>query len=259
MTEPHLICIDIDGTLLDGQSDCPPRENLEAICEVRRQGHKVFINTGRAWANIPQGLRDVLDCFDGFCCANGSYVRTRDRVLRNITFPEPLLFEALQYFIREDPRFCLFEGETLLLKTGVASDLYGSPGVMIHHPEEIHTRFQGCRFNVFSCEGRLSEAFHQKFSGRIHIFQCDTFADCAPLGCSKAIGMQYAAAHCAIPMTHTVAIGDSANDLPMLQSAAVSVAMGNSPEDIRRQADFVTDSHENCGVAQILRKLFPSR
>ena len=57
----------------------------------------------------------------------------------------------------------------------------------------------------------------------------------------------------------TVAIGDSANDLPMLQSAAVSVAMGNSPEDIRRQADFVTDSHENCGVAQILRKLFPSR
>lgn len=258
MTQPHLICIDIDGTLLDGQSDRPPQENVQAVCAARERGHKVFINTGRSWANIPRGLLDVLNCFDGICCANGSYIRTGENVLRNITFPEPLLYEAMLYFIREDPRFCLFEGESILLKTKDSSALYGSPGVQIFHPEELHTRYRGCRFNVFSCEGSPAEEFFRRFNGRINIFRCDTFTDCAPLGCSKATGMQYAANHCAIPMARTVAIGDSANDLPMMRAAAVSVAMGNSAEDVRRQADFITDSNTNCGVAQFIRRQFLS-
>lgn len=258
MKQPHLICIDLDGTLLGGTGFRPPSENLHAICDARRLGHKVFINTGRSWANIPQDLREVMDCFDGFSCANGSYIRTPEKVLRNVTFPADVQSDALRYFLTEDSRFCLFESEQFVLQTQAYSELYGSPGIRIFSPDEIHTRFNDCQCNVISCEGKPTNAFLRRFSSRVNIFQCDVFSDCTPLGCSKAIGMQYAAEICGIPMTHTVAIGDSANDLPMLQSAAISVAMQNAAEDIREQVDYVTDSNNNCGVAQIIRRLFLS-
>lgn len=258
MTEPHLICIDLDGTLLGGNGFRPPRENLRAVCDARRLGHKVFINTGRSWANIPREVREVMDCFDGISCANGSYIRTPEKVLRNVTFPAKIQSEALHFFLEEDARFCLFESEHFVLQTQERSELYGSPGTRIYTPDEIHTRFNDCRCNVISCEGRLPDKFLHRFADKINIFQCDVFADCVPLGCSKAIGMQYAADVCGIEMSRTVAIGDSANDLPMLHSAAISVAMQNAAEDIRAQVDYVTDSNSNCGVAQMIRRLFLS-
>ena len=128
--------------------------------------------------------------------------------------------------------------------------------MQIYHPDELRGKYEGVGFNDFSCEGTLSDAFLARFAHRLETFQCETFADCTVPGCSKAVGMRRAAAHLDIPMTRTVAVGDSANDLPMLREAAVSVVMGNAAEHVKRGADLVTRSNLDCGVAEAIRKLF---
>lgn len=256
MSDPHLICIDIDGTLTVDFPGTVPQENRTAIEQARARGHKVVVNTGRSYFNLPPTLRDPSFPLDGLICANGSYIRFGDEIVQNKTFAPDLLEDLLSFFLFEDDRFALFEGETMLMKTRTRSDLYGDPGVQIYHPDEMHDKFKGVGFNDFSCEGELSDAFLARFAHRLELFQCETFADGTVPGCSKAVGMRLAAAHLGIPMTRTVAIGDSANDVPMLREAAVSVVMGNAPDHVKRGADLVTRSNLDCGVAEAIRKLF---
>ena len=256
LSEPHLICIDIDGTLTVDFLGAVPPENWDAIRLARSRGHKVVVNTGRSYFNLPPTIRDPDAPLDGLICANGSYIRLGGKVVQNRTIDTALLHEILSYFLFEDERFCLFEGETMLIKTRERSDLYGDPGVQIFHPDELYDRFRDVGVNDFSCEGTLSDAFLARFGTRLEIFRCTTFTDCTVLGCSKAVGMRLAAEHLGIPLSRTIAIGDSGNDLPMLRAAAVAVAMGNAGEAVRREADLVTRANTECGVAEAIRKLF---
>ena len=258
MTQPHLICIDIDGTLTVHGCNRPSERNLAALRAARQSGHRVCINTGRSFANLPPELTTIPDVFDGFICANGSYIRLEDICIRNRAFPEDLIYALLQYFFTQDDRFCLFEGEKLLLKTRDYSDLYGGPGTRIHAPEELFDRYKGLGVNVISCEGHLPQAFFDRFGTVLNIFQCETFADCTLPGCSKAVGLELTAAHYGIAPECTVAIGDSANDLPMLRKAGTAVVMGNGEEKVRAVADLVTDTNDHDGVAKALETLFPS-
>ena len=52
-----------------------------------------------------------------------------------------------------------------------------------------------------------------------------------------------------IERSEIMAIGDSYNDLPMLKAAGISVAMGNSTEEVKNSCDLVTELCENDGFA----------
>ena len=50
-----------------------------------------------------------------------------------------------------------------------------------------------------------------------------------------------------------MACGDSGNDLEMIRRAGLGVAMGNSADDVKAAADFVTTDVDNHGIAHALR------
>ena len=53
------------------------------------------------------------------------------------------------------------------------------------------------------------------------------------------------------------AFGDNYNDLEMLQSAGLGIAMGNAPEEVKQAADEVTLDNDHDGLLAALRRLFP--
>ena len=55
------------------------------------------------------------------------------------------------------------------------------------------------------------------------------------------------------------AVGDAANDLPMIRGAAFGVAMGNADPAVKRAADWITDSNEENGVASLVDRLLGLR
>ncbi|MNC56990.1 putative phosphatase [compost metagenome] len=57
-----------------------------------------------------------------------------------------------------------------------------------------------------------------------------------------------------IEMSQVIAMGDSFNDLSMIREAGLGVAMGNAQEEIKAQADVVTVTNEEDGVAEMIRK-----
>jgi hydroxymethylpyrimidine pyrophosphatase-like HAD family hydrolase len=54
-------------------------------------------------------------------------------------------------------------------------------------------------------------------------------------------------------------IGDMPNDVSMFRESGFSIAMGNSSDEVKSQASAVTDSNENDGFTQAVRKLILRR
>ena len=50
-----------------------------------------------------------------------------------------------------------------------------------------------------------------------------------------------------------MAFGDGGNDIAILSAAGIGVAMGNSADDVKAAADFVTTDVDNHGIAHALR------
>ena len=59
--------------------------------------------------------------------------------------------------------------------------------------------------------------------------------------------------HLQIDPSQTMAFGDGMNDLTMLQTAAVGVAMGNAAPKVKEFANYITDTNDNDGVAKAVR------
>ena len=71
-------------------------------------------------------------------------------------------------------------------------------------------------------------------------------------GTSKGTGLLFLCRHLNISKEETLAIGDTQNDLDIIQTAAVGVAMDNAIPEVKKAADFITLSNEKDGVAHAL-------
>ena len=77
--------------------------------------------------------------------------------------------------------------------------------------------------------------------------------DIVSKGCSKGEAIKRVREHFHIKTF--AGIGDSYNDLPMLEVAGLSVAAGNAVEDVKKVCDVVTKADNNEGViAEIVER-----
>ncbi len=71
---------------------------------------------------------------------------------------------------------------------------------------------------------------------------------------TKGIAVETLAKKYDITSDEVMCIGDSENDLSMIKYAGIGVAMGNANDEIKAEANYVTDTNENSGVAKAINK-----
>lgn len=71
----------------------------------------------------------------------------------------------------------------------------------------------------------------------------------------KGEGLRFAAATMGVPLADTVAIGDSDNDLTMIEVAGIGIAMGNGEQCAKDAADWVADAVDASGLAHAFERL----
>lgn len=76
-----------------------------------------------------------------------------------------------------------------------------------------------------------------------------------PMGVNKATGLQEVCRHLGLNMSQVAAVGDSLNDLAMIQESGFGVAMGNAQEEVKQAADWITASNTEDGVARLIEKV----
>lgn len=106
----------------------------------------------------------------------------------------------------------------------------------------------------------LHRQIDARFAGRATVAQSQTYyLDITALKANKGDGIVALAAAFDVPLGEVVAIGDQANDLPMLERAGLAIAMGNAPAKVRAVVDEVTAGNDADGVAHAIDTLILPR
>lgn len=254
-----LVALDLDGTLLNeaGASD----RTREAIGALRSVGVHVVIATGRGLeATVP--VLPLLDFTHGWMvCSNGALlIRVENgtcQVVRNLQFdPKPVIEsvwasypEALIAVEDADGGYRIsapFPPRELIESWEIASreELVGRPVT------KLVVRIPGMERDEF--ERRM---FALDLSGVELAVGWTSWMDVAPLGVTKATGLESLRVDLGVSERGTVAIGDGTNDIAMLEWAYHGVAMGGASAAVREHADAVTGPVEYDGAAAVMQAL----
>ena len=71
---------------------------------------------------------------------------------------------------------------------------------------------------------------------------------------NKGFATDYLARKLGIPKDEIATIGDQPNDVLMFKRSGFSIAMGNAPDEVKRQANAVTDSCDEEGFAKAVER-----
>ncbi len=82
----------------------------------------------------------------------------------------------------------------------------------------------------------------------------DYFCEIANKDATKGNAVKFLAQKWGLGLDEVLAIGDQNNDIDMVKVAGVGVAMGNGTSEIKKEADYITDTVENFGFIKAINK-----
>lgn len=257
---PFAIFLDIDGTLMSAGK--LPEQNVTAIKKAQEKGHKVLLNTGRSYSFIPWEKLAPIS-FDGVCAGCGSHVKIGDTVLRSVEVDPDFVMRVTDEYLKSGrPLFLEGEDACFWVNPSVRESANRMltaarfPCFELTSSEQLKREFFGQRISKFTFwEAGISDDEKKLWSEKLRVIEHPTYTESVIIGCDKAIGMETALAAFGIPRERSIAMGDSANDTEMLEYAGVSVAMGNSADEIKRMCSYVSVDASDAGVAAAIYDL----
>ncbi len=273
-----LIFFDIDGTLM-GASRKVTEKNVEAIHELRKNGHKVFLCTGRSPASIDQSLIDIG--FDGVVASAGSLVLINNEYVFENFINQYLLSEVMLLFTNHQVLFSLETKNAVYQAPGIKNffdtinkerfkdnlelartyedreknfkrktlqefDLYSTPVMKLCFISPVKENFYQCVdflkefFNIVI----FSKPDEKYVNGEIIVKHC-----------TKGDAVKFVTKYFNADINDTIAYGDSMNDYEMLQVAHLSVVSQKSSDELKEMADDQFEDPDNDGIYKHLKKI----
>jgi len=227
--------LDIDGTIYDGSRVA--QEVTDAISRARAAGHKVFINTARAYIGMPPQVSALP--VDGFLCSFGLEVFADGKFLHRRFIPRETVMEVARYAFDNGVRL-YFEGEVRL-----DLNCHREGSLNPKNMDEFVKLLGQRRVCKFSLPDGPTQADRKAFGADFDFYDIEVIAK----GYSKAKGIQLVEQFYGIPQENTVAIGDSDPDMDMVRYAGIGIAMGNSTPGLKAWADLITKPIAEHGAA----------
>ncbi|AET70855.1 HAD-superfamily hydrolase, subfamily IIB [Desulfosporosinus orientis DSM 765] len=260
----RLVAMDLDDTLLRDDWTISPRV-VKAILKAREQGVKVTFATGRMPISTrPYAEKLGLDL--PVITYHGAMIQ--QAVSGDILYRQVISSPLSTELVRD------------LAEKGIYSQIYLKDRVIAQTLNEWSQEYariarvnieEADLANILSQEpegvekilgiageadlDQLRPLLHQRYGNKVHITKSKPhFLEIVERSVNKGVALAYLAKGFGILQQEVMAIGDSLNDLEMIQYAGVGVAMGNARPEIKDQADFVTASNEEDGVAEAIER-----
>ncbi len=238
--EIKLIALDMDGTLLNDNHEISPG-NREAIIEARELNVPVMIATGRTRATCGSYAQSLgLQTF--LVTANGGEIYNKDGDLIHATH------------LHEDAVNHVYE---LRERYGAHVWAASSNGLFRGDLPEDRHNYQWLKFGFDTTDDGVRKEIVAELTerGLTEITNSSpTNIEVNAIGINKASAIKLVCDELGIDMQHVMAVGDSLNDIAMIQEAGLGVAMGNAQDLVKRKADWITATNVNDGVAAAIHR-----
>ena len=244
---------DIDGTLLPFGAQSLPRSARESLDAMRANGIKLFVATGRCEAGLNSAMERINYEFDGYVTLNGQYCFTPTERIRAFPIPQSDVKGLLMYHELYPERIvCVDEVEFRHYNVQYpGSDAYRIEGE--HRPlSETLRRMIETNTPIYQVSATLPSDDDAEFIAHMPGCKAERWhpdhVDIIPAVGGKNVGIEAMLSHFGITFADTIAFGDGGNDISMIKAAGIGVAMGNAPEAVKKNADYITSSAEDDGI-----------
>ncbi len=271
---PQAVFLDLDGTLCVSDRN-PSPATLQALETAQRNGHKIFLCTGRALSMIPPAVLAIP--WDGVVAGIGAYAEVGGQVILDQPYPPQAVDRIVRLFHQAGLVFIV---ET---DTNAYMDLTQFHALGLEHTHGINrevasliqtvrqgqirewTAYQGEPvYNIafLSADDAVLAALRRELEKEYYVVLHPpeapgyiTDLELVRRAVNKGSAISPVCHACGIPIDHSIAFGDSMNDREMFVSAALAIAMGNADDDIRAYADYICGTVQNDGLALAFREL----
>ena len=264
-----LIALDVDGTLLRSDKTVDP-ETVSDIRYAVENGMETAFCTGRGLAEMGD-LFDALPMMRFSICNSGAvvYDRAKDHCLyrneiRQDCIREIMMaagkYECMPHFLTE--RESIVSSGDITHMADFHMGIYQPMFLRVSRPvpdmraeSERHEAI--AKINLyFRTVEELTKAFEELRHLPLTVSRSEnTTMEMTAQGVSKAKGIERLADYLDISVTQTAGIGDNYNDVEMLTTVGLPIAMGNAIPEVRSLCAFVTDDNDHNGVGRAIRKI----
>lgn len=271
MKDIKLVALDLDGTLFDNSSRISER-NLTAIRSITDKGIHVVISTGRPFEGIPfdqikgTGINYAIT-------ANGSgiYEISTGKCLYENAMDEELVTPILNFLLTRDihmdafiggkgytPVQCVETAQKLTVPSSIKNYIITTRTRLdniLQFILENQLKVQKMTLNFYpAADGTLIDRETvRKFlmSNPSITTVCGGYnnLEFTRADANKGVGLRKLAEILGVNPDATMAIGDTENDLAIIEAAGIGVAMGNATDAVKARADYVTTTNTKDGVA----------
>lgn len=281
MTSPQrIVFIDVDGTILEHGSVIAP-STISAIRQARRNGHLVYLCTGRSAADIHPRVREIG--FDGEITNGGALATRAGDVLASHPMARGDVDRLLAFFEANGIQFFLQTDDGVYASPGVGElteeffrvrreqheeDLRAlGSGVEVSEPAVRYRPLSAANLDevakavfISTVSDSLDRA-QAELGDRFHVIPGSiplpggSNGEIGLIGVDKGSAILEVLAVLGLDAADAVGIGDSWNDVEMFEVVGTAVAMGGADPALQALADRVTTGVLDDGVRNALVEL----
>lgn len=266
-----LIACDIDGTLLNSAHQLSPR-NADVLRAAMEQGIKVVLATGRARTTTTVAIIEQLGLTTPGIYVQGTLVQdATGKIIHSITLPADAVRQMISLFAAEEITVLAYVGDHMYCREHNHFTDYVVEKLDEARPEAIGDLMSlADQINkmVVWVWGRqmveLRMRIQSKYGDRVKLLEAlpqSLLADDAPAAleflpqhANKGTALERVATDYGIQLSEIIALGDGENDIELVQSAGIGIAMANAHPKTKAIADHITLSNDEDGVAVALEK-----
>ncbi len=260
-----LLAADMDGTLLNSRKEIAPGD-ADALNRALDAGKTVIFCTGRCIAELEQffGRFPRMRYMLGESGALVYDLQQRRALLRQSLEPETVQAIMDNVVTRDIMPQVLMQDAAVMNLRDIANLAHFRMAHYQHHfdttgrlVEEVYDECAKahwvsdkiCLYHTSPEEREVSRSLFQSLPVTLADAE-ETSLEISPRGVDKGKGLRFLCGCLGIPVEETIAVGDSYNDLSVLNTAGLAVAVGNAVEDVKAVCGAVVADHDHCGVAE---------
>lgn len=269
--EYKLLALDLDGTLTNSKKQITPHTLETLIRAQQEKGLKIILASGRPTYGVaPLANALQLDKFGGFILAyNGGEIinwRTHEIMYKNLLDHDvlPYLYECAK---KNNFAIVTYENEYVLTEKPDDEYVLKEALLNVMKIKKVDNFLEAVRHPIAKCLivgepthlAILEKEMQEQLKDRMGVFRSEPyFLELVPKGIDKARSLSVLLEELELKREELMAAGDGFNDLSMVRFAGMGVAMANAQDVVKENADFITLSNDEDGVAYAVEKFILS-
>ena len=273
MGKTRIICLDLDGTLLDSKKRISER-NQRALQAAADAGIEIVPTTGRFYLGIPEQVRN-LPFVHYAITINGACVNDirNDREIVRIEIQADEAISIMEHFDTLDVMYDCFLDSWGYMNASwqkypeefSPDPAYADVFKKLRSPvPELKEFVRASGKNVqkvqfwcrdLSIRDRELQLLPGMFADVAVSSAIYNNVEVNNVNAHKGEALRRLCEYTGTDPSEVMAIGDGSNDLSMLEAAGTAVAMGNAVAQVLAAADIVTDTNEADGVAKAIEQI----